>query len=52
MKAGLVCETDPLHPCRLCTSKKLKCSLMPINEKTGRAVRKKMSASELFMYRL
>ena len=28
------------------------CSLMPINEKTGRAVRKKMSASELFTYHL
>src|ERR1700677_1644941 len=50
MKAGVDCETDPLHPCARCISKKQRCSLMPFNEKTGKADRSKLSEADIREY--
>ena len=44
--------TDPLRPCARCISKKVKCSLMPYNEKTGKADRSKLSAEYIRKYRI
>ena len=42
--------TDPLRPCDRCISKKVKCSLMPYNEKMGKADRSKLSAEYIWKY--
>src|ERR1700677_2037485 len=52
MKAGVDCETDPLHPCSRCISKKQRCSLMPVNEKTGKADRSKVREEDILQYRI
>jgi hypothetical protein len=50
LKAGVVCETDPLHPFCHCAKKKLGCSLMLLNEKTGKTARMKLSEDEILAY--
>ncbi len=52
MKVDEDCVVDPDGPCLRCKSKKVKCSLMPINPRTGKTDRRTLSQDELLQFRI
>lgn len=43
---------DPVGPCLQCKSKKVKCSLMPTNPRTGKTDRRPLTKDELLRFRI
>ena len=43
---------EPLGPCRRCKYRKQGCSLMPVNKKTKKTSRRKMTIDDLFEFRI
>ncbi|KAH9012160.1 hypothetical protein EDB85DRAFT_1900505, partial [Lactarius pseudohatsudake] len=50
--AGVDCQPRPKGTCTRCNAKKLACSLMPKNPKTGKPDRRKLTAKQVFKFRL
>ena len=47
-----ICVVLPDSPCKQCKSKKVGCSLMPLNPKTGKTDCRALSEAELLEFRL
>jgi hypothetical protein len=52
IKAQLPCNVEPKGACKRCRGKKYRCSLMPINLRTGKTDRRSIPAETLLAFRI